>query len=434
MSIEIETATYYSATKKYFLHFPELEEDIHVDVVVIGGGFTGINTSLELAENGVTDIAVIEAKHLGYGGSGRNGGQVMAGLGHDIQVLKKHVGQKGVQALFDISDQGAQIIQERIKKYDIDADFRHGYTYLAYNERQSKTLRGWEKDYKRLSPNTDIYMLEGAEVKKVVGSDVYKSGLVHMGAGHVHSLNLLLGEAKALTSYGVKIYESTPALEVTYGKKIVVRTAKGSITANRMVWACDSFLNKLEPTLHRKTINTFSYQILTEPLSDELIETISPIRGAYGDIRPLLNYYRVTNENRLLFGAATYWAEYTPRDLKAWNRKNMLGVFPYLDKVHIDLAWGGPMACSVNLFPQIGSLPDHPNVYYCQGYSGFGVTPSHIVCKILAEGMLNGSSRYDLFTKIKHKNIIGKDFINPNLLLTGGRLVHQISGYFNGRR
>lgn len=430
---EIDTATYYTATKKYFLNFPPLEADIDVDVVVIGGGFSGVNTALELAENGITDIALLEARHLGFGGTGRNGGQIMAGIGHDIEAIRKDVGDAGLQTIFELSDQGAKIIQERIKKYDIDADFRHGYAYMAFNSRQTETLKKWEKEFKSVDTENEIYFVSGSEVKSVIGSDAYQSGLVHMGAGQVHSLNLLLGEAKALTSYGAKIFEYSPAVEVAYGDLIKVRTPNGTITAKKLLWACDGFLNRLEPTLYKKTINTYAFQLMTEPLSDELIERISPIRGAYSDIRPVIDYYRVTNENRLLFGSATRWVEHIPKNVKEFNRKLMLDIFPYLKDVRIDLAWGGPMACSANLFPQIGSLPDHPNVFYAQGYSGFGVTPSHIVCKILAEGILGGSNRYELFTQVNHKNIIGKDALRP-FLLTGAKCVHQLSGYFNGRR
>ncbi|MGO3859939.1 MAG: NAD(P)/FAD-dependent oxidoreductase [Neisseriaceae bacterium] len=431
--IESETPTYYTATRKYHTSYPSLEADIDVDVVVIGGGFSGINTALELAEKGVTSIAVLEAKHLGYGGTGRNGGQIMAGIGHDIEVIRKDVGEEGLKTVFALSDQGAQIIQDRIKKYDIRADFCHGYAYLGFNARQTKTLKQWEQDFKSLDQVNDIYLATGSDIHNVIGSDAYDSALVHMGAGHVHSLNLLLGEAEALTSYGAQIYEFSPALEVSYGDTVTVRTAKGSVRAKKMLWACDGFLNKMEPELHKKTINTFAYQLMTEPLSDELIERISPIRGAYSDIRPVIDYYRVTKENRLLFGNSTRWVEHTPQDLKAYNRKLMLAIFPYLKDVKIDLAWGGPMACSANLFPQIGSLPGQPNVFYVQGYSGFGVTPSHIICKILAEGIHGGSDHYDLISRVKHKSIIGKDRFRP-FLLTGAKTLHQLSGYFTGRR
>ncbi|HUE94794.1 FAD-binding oxidoreductase [Pseudomonas sp.] len=431
--INIETPTYYTATKKYDLSFPMLEADIEADVVVIGGGFSGINTALELAEKGFTNIVVLEGRYLGFGGTGRNGGQIMAGIGHDLEKIRKDVGEEGLRAIFEISDQGAEIIKSRIEKYDIDADFCHGYGYMGFNARQEKTLAVWEKEFKALSPQHEIRLLVGSELKQIIGSDAYSSGLMHMGAGHVHSLNLLLGEAKALASHGAKIFEYSPALEVTYGERVTVRTAKGSVKASKLLWACDSFLNKLEPELHKSTINTFAFQMMTEPLSDDLIERISPIRGAYSDIRPVIDYYRVTKENRLLFGAATPFIEHIPGDLKAWNRNLMLKIFPYLKDVKIDLAWGGPMACSPNLFPQLGSLPNHPNVFFVQGYSGFGVTPSHIICKVLAEGMSEGSARYDLISSVRRTQVLGKDQIRP-LLLTAGKCWHQLSGYWNGRR
>ncbi len=409
MNNEIESLTYYAATKKYDLRFPTLEEDLDVDVVIIGGGFSGINTALELAERGITNIAILEGRYLGYGGTGRNGGQVMAGIGHDLEKIKRHVGPAGLETIFKISNLGAGIIRERIKKYDIDADFCFGYGYLGSNARQEKTLRGWLKEFKAVAPQEEIELYTGAEVKQVVGSDAYTCALKHMGGGHVHSLNLLLGEAKALSGYGVKIFENSSVLNVEYGPRITVRTAMGSVRANKMLWACNGFLNGMEPQIYRKTINTYAFQLATEPLSDDLIRQISPIRGAYSDIRPVIDYYRVTNENRLLFGSATRLIEYFPSDLKAWNRNLMLKVFPYLKDVKIDLAWGGPLCCSANLFPQIGTLPDRDNVFYVQGYSGFGVTPSHIVCKVLAEGMSEGSDRYDLMSSIPHVNIFGKD-------------------------
>jgi gamma-glutamylputrescine oxidase len=431
--INIETPTYYTATKKYDLNFPPLAEDIDVDVVVIGGGFAGINTALELAEKGITNIAVLEGRYLGFGGTGRNGGQIMAGIGHDLTKIRKDVGEDGVRRVFEISDQGAKIIKERIRKYNIDADFCHGYGYMGFNNRQAKTLQAWGKEFKSVAPDEEIRFLGGSEVKDIIGSDAYSCALLHMGGGHVHSLNLLLGEAQALFSHGAQIHEYSPAVEVTYGDRITVRTPQGSVRASKLLWACDSFLNRLEPELHRSTINTYAFQMMTEPLSEEVIRRISPIRGAYSDIRPVIDYYRVTNENRLLFGSATSLIDYLPSDLKAWNRQRMLKIFPDLQHVKIDLAWGGPMACTPNLFPQIGTLPNRPNAFFAQGWSGFGVTPSHIICKVLAEGMAEGSSRYDLISSVRRPTVVGKDQFRA-AICTAGKVFHQVSGYWNGRR
>ncbi len=429
----LDSLTYYAATKKYELSFPRLTEDLDVDVVIIGGGFSGVNTALELAEKGITNIAIIEANYLGYGGTGRNGGQIMAGLGHDIDTVKKHVGEEGMQTLFKLGNLGAGIIKDRIEKYQIDADFCQGYAYLGSNQRQEKTLRNWEKEFKKATPDDDIEIYTGSDVKQVVGSDAYTCALKHMGAGHVHSLNLLLGEAKAADSLGVKIFENTKATKVEYGNRVTVHTPNGRVKASKLLWACNGFLDGMEKSINKKTINTFAFQLATEPLSDELIERISPIRGAYSDIRPVIDYYRVTKENRLLFGAATRLVEYMPSDLKQWNRQLMLKIFPYLKDVKIDMAWGGPLCCSANLFPQINTLPEHDNVFYVQGYSGFGVTPSHVVCKILAEGMSEKTDRYNLMSSIPHARIFGKDILRP-LLVSSGKAWHQTSGYWTGRR
>ncbi|AOM41282.1 NAD(P)/FAD-dependent oxidoreductase [Xenorhabdus hominickii] len=430
---DIDSLTYYAATKKYDLHFPTLTEDLDVDVVIIGGGFSGINTALELAEKGITNIAILEGRTLGYGGTGRNGGQVMTGIGHDLDRIKRHIGEKGLETIFKISSLGAGIIRERIARYDIKADFCRGYAYLGWNSRHDKTLQSWLKEFRLASPDEEIELYTGSDVKQVIGSDRYTSALKHMGGGHVHSLNLLLGEAKAVSEYGVKIFENSQVVNVEYGSRVTVHTPLGSVRANKMLWACNGFLDGLDPTIYKKTINTYAFQLMTEELPDDLIERISPIRGAYSDISPVIDYYRVTKENRLLYGSATHFIEYMPSDLKAWNRNLMLKTFPYLKDVKIELAWGGPLCCSANLFPQIGSLPKHKNVFYVQGYSGFGVTPSHIICKILAEGMSEGSDRYSLLSSIPHLDIIGKDKLR-NVLLSAGKIWHQTSGYWKGRR
>lgn len=432
LSVEMP-ATYYTMTRKYHDRYLELEEDIDADVVVIGAGFSGINTALELAERGITNVVVLEANYIGFGGSGRNGGHVMAGIGHDLDKIRKDVGEDGLKAVFEISDLGAATIKQRIAKYQIDADYMPGYGYLGFNKRQGKLLQTWEKEFKELSPDQDIAYLEGAEVKKIVGSDAYGSALMHMGNGHIHSLNLLLGEARALCAFGGRIYESTPALEITYGATIKVRTAKGSVTAKKLLYSCGAFLNRLQPELDKTIISTYAYQLVTEPLPAALIERISPIRGAFSDVRPVIDYYRVTNENRLLFGIATHFAEYIPNDLKAANRRAMLKIFPYLKDVNIDLAWGGPMECTVKLFPQIGTLPKHNNVFFVQGYSGFGVTPSHVISRIVADGMTTGSKHWKILSSIHHPRIFGKDHMR-NAIVTFGKVAHQIGGYANGRR
>lgn len=428
----LDALNYYTATKKYDLQFARLTDHLDVEVVVIGGGFTGINTALDLAEEGITDIAVLEARNIGYGGSGRNGGQIMVGIGHDLNYVARHVGDEGMRVLTQVAGAGAKAIRERVERYGIDADLHKGYGYLGVNARQAKTLRLMADEFRQMDPGETIEYLEGAEVRDIVGSDAYCAAVKHDGGGHVHSLNLLLGEAKAAVGLGVQVFENSPVIEVSYGDKITVRTNSGSIRANKLLWACDSFLQKLEPEIHAKTINTYSFQMATEPLSDEMCLRISPFRGAYSDISSVINYYRITAENRLLFGSATRFIEYFPQDFEAWNRALMAEVFPYLAHVKIDFSWGGPMACSANLFPQVGTLKNRPNAFYAQGYSGFGVTPSHIVSKILAEGMSGGSERWNVMRSIPHVTIPGRDRLRP-AIMSGAKIFHYLRCMADGR-
>jgi len=433
MSLE-NPQTYYTATKHYSLNYPALDEVIDAEVVIIGGGFTGINTALELAERGIKDVVVLESNQIGFGGSGRNGGHVMAGIGHELERIEKDVSGEGLKAILSISDLGAKIIQQRIEQYDIQANYQSGYGYLGFNSRQGKLLRSWEKVYSELDPNSEIEYLEGQALQDMVGSDYYQYGLKHMGNGHIHSLNLLLGSAKAFCEqHQGRVYENTPALAVEYGDTISVRTARGEVRAKKLLWACGAFLDKLEPELYKSTINVYAFNSCTEPLTDQLIAKISPIRGAFSDVRPVLDYYRVTHDNRLLFGSAGYFLETSPGDLKAWNHAKMLKVFPYLKDINIDMAWGGPMECSTNLFPQVGALNNQKNVFYIQGYSGFGVTPSHVIAQVMADGMYGGSEAWEALRSIPRTTIYGKERFRKTIVSLA-KLHHQACGFANGRR
>lgn len=435
MSLSLENpSSYYTMTRKYDLHYRDLEGDMEAEVVIIGGGFSGINTALELAERGITNVVVLEANTLGFGGSGRNGGHVMAGIGHDLEAIEKDVGPEGLKAIFEISDLGASLIKQRIQRYDIQADFRHGYGYLGFNKRQGKLLQSWAKDFQSLNPDQEITYLEGAQVRSIVGSDIYTCALKHMGNGHIHSLNLLLGQAQAFTDiHGGRIFEQSPVLEVQYGPRITVRTAKGTVKAAKLLFGCGAFLNKLDRSIDSTAINVYAFNTVTEPLSDDMVERISPIRGAFSDITPIIDYYRITADNRLMYGTAGMLLEYVPRDLKAWNHKKMLRLFPYLADTRIDLAWGGPMDCSMNLFPQVGTLEGHPNVFYVQGYSGFGVTPSQVIARVIADGMSGGSPAWKAMSSIPRQRIPGKDRFRV-VLCTLGKVSRQLNAYRVGRR
>ncbi len=306
-------------------------------MVVIGGGFSGINTALELAEHGITDIVVLEARHLGFGGTGRNGGQIMAGIGHDLEKIRKDVGEDGLRAIFEISDLGADIIKGRIEKYAIDADFCHGYGYMGFNARQAKTLQAWEKEFRSLgSPHEIRYLHAVPRCARSSARTPTAAPCCTWAAAMCTRSTCCSAKPRRWPASAHGYSNTARRWRCNTASASACARPRGSVTANKLLWACDSFLNRLEPELHRTTINTYAFQMMTEPLPDELIQRLSPIRGAYSDIRPVIDYYRVTNENRLLFGAATPFVERIPGDLKAWNRKLMLKIFPYLEHIRID--------------------------------------------------------------------------------------------------
>lgn len=423
-----EPDSYYAASKNQQLAFPELVGDVSVDVCIVGAGFSGINTAIELAEHGVK-VAVLEANVVGWGGSGRNGGQAICGIGHDPELVHDAVGDEGLDALYEMGLQAIRSLRNRIGKYDIDCDFTWGHCIVAYNQRHLKKLKGLAEFLQAKNYPGQIELLEGSALHKVVKSGRYVGGLLDMGSGHLHPLNLLLGEAAAAHKLGVKIYENSQVKKIEYGKTVKVHTDGGVVRAGKLVIACNAYLDKLQISLAKKFLITNAFSIATEPLTDEQVSTVLPSNAAICDNRPVVDYYRLSADKRLLFGGATHFVEYLPNDLVTHLRKNMLKVFPHLKNVRVDYSWSGQMAVGANLFPQVGRLLDHMNVYYVQAYAGFGVGPSHLTSKMIAHDIISRSEEFDLLSRIPHIDILGGQSLNQ-FWLTAGKTWHQIESLY----
>ncbi|NWC77795.1 FAD-binding oxidoreductase [Pseudomonas sp. P7759] len=411
--------SYYRATANALTERPALGADLTADVCVIGGGFTGVNTAIELAQRGLS-VILLEARRIGWGASGRNGGQLIRGIGHDVSGFAKYVGGEGVRYLERAGIDSVALVGERIREHNIDCDLRWGFCELANTPAQFAAFKGEQAHLAALGYAHQTHLMGPQDMPQVVGSAVYAGGLVDMGSGHLHPLNLVLGEAQLAESLGVRIFEHTEVLELIHGDRVQVRCAGGSVRADHLVLACNAHLEELEPRLSGKVLPAGSYIIATEPLSEAMANQLIPQNLALCDQKVGLDYYRLSADRRLLFGGACHYSGRDPADIAAYMQPKMLKVFPQLAHTAIEFQWGGKIGITANRFPQVGRLKQYPNVFYAQGYSGHGLNVTHWCARLLAEGIHAGhSTGLDIFSQVPHMTFPGGKALRSPLLALG---------------
>ncbi|NWC89025.1 FAD-binding oxidoreductase [Pseudomonas reactans] len=411
--------SYYRATANALTERPALGADLTADVCVIGGGFTGVNTAIELAQRGLS-VILLEARRIGWGASGRNGGQLIRGIGHDVSGFAKYVGEEGVRYLERAGIDSVALVGERIREHNIDCDLRWGFCELANTPTQFAAFKGEQEHLAAMGYAHETRLVGPQDIQQVVGSSVYAGGLVDMGSGHLHPLNLVLGEAQLAESLGVRIFEHTEVLELIHGDTVQVRCAGGTVRADHLVLACNAHLEELEPRLSGKVLPAGSYIIATEPLSEAMAHQLIPQNLALCDQKVGLDYYRLSADRRLLFGGACHYSGRDPADIAAYMQPKMLKVFPQLAHTAIQFQWGGKIGITANRFPQVGRLKQYPNVFYAQGYSGHGLNVTHWCAKLLAEGIHAGhSTGLDIFSQVPHMTFPGGKALRSPLLALG---------------
>ncbi|NWD22744.1 FAD-binding oxidoreductase [Pseudomonas yamanorum] len=411
--------SYYLASANAMPQRPALGADLTADVCVIGGGFTGVNTAIELAQRGLS-VILLEARRIGWGASGRNGGQLIRGIGHDVSGFAKYVGEEGVRYLQQAGIDSVALVGERVREHGIDCDLRWGFAELANTAAQFAAFQGELESLAALGYTPETRLVAPQDMAQVVGSGLYAGGLVDMGSGHLHPLNLVLGEAAVAESLGVRVFENSPVLELIHGDTVQVRCASGTVRAASLVLACNAHLDELEPKLSGKVLPAGSYIIATEPLPAELASQLIPQNLALCDQKVGLDYYRLSADRRLLFGGACHYSGRDPADIAAYMRPKMLKVFPQLANTAVEFQWGGKIGITANRFPQVGRLKQHPNVFYAQGYSGHGLNVTHWCARLLAEGIHAGQSRgLDIFSQVPHMTFPGGKALRSPLLALG---------------
>lgn len=411
--------SYYAASAHAMPDYPQLTSDLIADVCVIGGGFTGVNTAIELAQRGLS-VVLLEGRRIGWGASGRNGGQLIRGIGHDVSGFARYVGEDGVRYLQGAGIESVEVVGRRIREHAIDCDLRWGFCELANTAAQFAAFQAEQVGLEALGYAHRTRLVSAQDMQQVVASTAYAGGLVDMGSGHLHPLNLVLGEARLAESLGVRIFEQSPALEIIHGSTVQVRCAAGSVRAGSLVLGCNAYLDELEPRLSGKVLPAGSYIIATEPLAPEVAARLIPHNLALCDQKVGLDYYRLSADRRLLFGGACHYSGRDPVDIAAYMRPKMLKVFPHLADVRIDYQWGGKIGITAHRFPQVGRLSEYPNVFYAQGYSGHGLNVTHWTARLLAEAIHAGHSQgLDIFSAVPLMTFPGGKALRSPLLALG---------------
>jgi glycine/D-amino acid oxidase-like deaminating enzyme len=406
--------SYYAASRRERVDYPVLAGDLQADVVVVGAGFTGVSAAISLAERGY-DVVLLESNRVGWGASGRNGGQLIDGF-VDVGKIESRLGAGAANLAYRMGLECRDLVLERIERYGIECDLKFGFVDLALKRRDLDDFRS-EIDRKiRLGYPHRMQFVPKEEIASVIGSTRYIGALVNFGNGHLHPLDLCIGEARAAAGLGVRIFERSAVTRVGHGDAPCVETANGRVHAKKVVLAGNAYLGRAEPRLFGKVIPAGSYMIATGRLDPELASELLPQDMAACDQRVSLDYFRLSADNRLLFGGLCNYSGRHPKDITQRLRPNMLKVFPQLATARIEYEWGGYIAISMNRIPQLGRIGD--NSYYAQGYSGHGLAPSHLAGKMIADAIGGDFERFDVFERIGHWKLPGgKWFANPALAL-----------------
>nr|WP_310414294.1 FAD-binding oxidoreductase [Mycoplana sp. BE70] len=388
--------SYYAASRNIIRTPKVLEGEVRADVAVLGAGYSGLSTAIHLAEKGYK-VVVVEGAGVGWGASGRNGGQVVNGLNASLDTIKRRYGDAAGAFVGSLVQEGGKIIRRIVSQYGIECDLKDGNIYAAYTAAHMRELEHKKALWKSYGMD-DHQLLDKEAIRKLVNTDAYVGGMLDTTGGHMHPLNLVLGEAKALESLGGVVYEQSPVTKVEHeAEKPVIHTAKGRVIANIAVLCGNAYLGHVVPKLVSRVMPVSTQMVATEPLGDRA-DALIPSDMCVEDVRYILDYFRLSADKRMIFGGGTVYGGTDPADVRAKIRPNMEKVFPSLKGVKIDYAWSGNFALSFSRVPQMGKIGR--NTYFAHGYSGHGVTGSHLFGKILSEAVHGDASRFSQFEKL----------------------------------
>jgi gamma-glutamylputrescine oxidase len=390
--------SYYAATLGETVTGERLDGTIQAEVCVIGGGFTGLAAALHLARAG-RSVVLLEQSLLGWGASGRNGGQVHVGLRRDQDWLEAKVGVPAARRLWQLALDGRAHLDWLMGTYGIDCDFRDGYLHADHKASYVQHTRDYVQKLRDEYDYSSVRFVDREEISALVDTATYFGGSLDTRGGHLHPLKLAIGMARAAQSHGARLFEDA---EVTSLERRTdaweARTRTGIVRADKVVLACNGYLRGLSDDVAAHVMPINNFVAVTETLGEE--RAASLIRGglAVSDSRFVVHYYRMTKEHRLLFGGGENYGYRFPRDIGEFVRPHVLGVFPQLAGVRFDFAWGGTLSITPTRMPYLREVA--PGCFNASGFSGLGVVLAPYAGKIIAEALGGGPDAFQAFAGV----------------------------------
>lgn len=407
--------SYYAASAPVEPPGPPLAGELRCDVCVIGAGLTGLTAALELAARGF-DVVVLEAQRIGWGASGRSGGQLIFGYACDMPKLAALVTRDEARLLWDLSLVAIEDVRARVARHGIDCDWVDGQLHVAIKPRQRDELRQWQQLLARDYGYDGLAFLERDALGAHIDSPRYCAGLHDPRGAHVHPLKLTLGLASAARAAGVRIVEQSRAVRLARGAAPVVHTAQGEVHCRQVVLAGNAYLGPLVPELDRMIMPVGTYIVASAPLGAELAARCLPGNAAVTDINFVLDYFRRSADHRMLFGGRVSYSKIPPPNLARSMRARMARVFPQIAHVPVEFAWGGYVDITMNRAPHFGRLDS--TLYFAQGFSGHGMATTGLAGRLIAEAIAGDAARLDVFARIPHAAFPGGRWLRtPSLVL-----------------
>lgn len=414
-----DARNYYYASTPATAPFAPLQGEVRADVCIVGGGISGLSSALHLRERGY-QVVLLEAQHLGFGGSGRSGGQSIFGYACEMSTLEKAVGASDARRMWDVACEGLDLQRELIARHHIDCDYVAGHMIVGLKKRHDDALRAEVDHLAKSYGYTSLRFMDRDETRGLLATDRYTSALHDSNGGHLHSYKYTRGLGAAAAAAGVAIHEDSwvTHLEVAQSASAdhVVKTAHGVVRARHLLVAGGALLGRLVPELARKLIDIGTYIVVTEPLGAERARALIRNNAAVADMNWILDYFRLTSDHRLLFGGRVSYSGLDPLDSSRVLHQRIAKVFPQLADIRIDYSWGGYLDITTNRAPHFGRLA--PNAYFIQGLSGHGMVIAGIAGKLASEAIAGSAERFDMYARIKHANFPGGPLLRrPALVL-----------------